>query len=1749
MSLKGSPRNWWKDKRQSSHPVIPNASRPQTAFPWTEDRDRDLSQIVEKAVLAAFESTAFKIAVASQVDPAFSRHQEKLSQIKTANLNLESVLQAHVEDLPVVLKGIEDHVTGLKIPDYGTEFADLVKRNEELERRIDEIKIPDLTEQLNAIVSNQGKFPDHTEQLNTIIVNQTKYVKAIEGRFTALETRIEDLDRKTSDLSEEVTNADLRSAIRFGEISNELQDRNTTLNNSIWEVQRELGKKTDALQRRVVGACEEMSKVVRASSEVLESLKTKVEEDDVFSAVEKLGSKAEFSEKATRRTLASISEKVAVLDTSTLSAQTSKLETIERGIGEFRKEAEAARNLASVSSKFLSANTTKIDTMASAVTKMSLLVESTNELCQEVSESQESNAESVKEDVEAVRMHVRSLDNMAVAHKRRLSEVGEMVKRTEGAIGKVDERFGGVEDHLRVLPECKDKLDSVEGSIVGLAKDAKPQKKVLDDLTAAIEEMRGNVDTALSSHTESLGAIQQTVSSTASRDGLSTALSDLQSKIEDKLSSHHETTSRATTEAVSEMRGNIEKSLLTHVDSLDAIHKTLSSAASQDVLSAALSNLQSSIENKISSSHEATTSEMGNLSSNLEKRFLTQNHELSSQTSKLQTPMDEILTELKSTKTLLDTHHNSRMDESTTVLTAIESSRTSHQETSTAIKSLIQEIQESSKDDEILLQIESWAQNGIAKQDAGIAGLRDMLGLSQARDEDLRDSLTGLNEVMRGAEETLSSMQVSVHDSRNDTTKNEERTRNTTSEVQSKIDDLATNIKDFSNNIENQLQLNATALSNLDEFCTDNADALSKGILDIRKDVSPMIELVGGVAEIKALCRDLPKLEDIGKLNGAMMEMGNETRDVVLAKAEHLTSDIGKLASALAKIIERLQTAEKAHAEILTTVNATSTNVIGVQDVLKSVEDGHSTSFDGLKTDISAFSAEFRKENAELETGLKTELQALRQDVEDVMTAVSEASAQSIKTHTTALDRLAADTKVMRDGIITQCEETGTVILGSLEKAREAILEEVGGSKTVVEKAMLETTSNVKDVLQAVSKSESENLKMHQLISRAVAAESTIIQEKIVTAADQSRESLSAKMESNQERSTSDLSNATDELRKDVAAMQTTIAESREVLNSLQSVETNLTKQIDNVSANVNKASKGLSLDIKTGLSTLVEKHELISGTIKEDSKNLSELIVKGSMEMGGAIIAAKDATTSEIRGSNASLDEKLTSNEKNLSLGLSGLGREVTKGFADAVSMTESHRKTVLEALETSSLTIREATEESNADGVERLSKDIGARFEKVSTDHKATLEALQSERQSITAYIDRATELNKSATDALLHPIQENQQSLEALHKLACETTTSFNLVADDRKKTDGLVEMVIKAVEQQEKTITASVEKVQDAVVGSVRDMGLSLEKSITKEGEVNKESGETRSAILKGLMVDVIGAVKEEAQTTRKSTETIKTGIEESKSTLEKRIDTGFSNQSTENKASFKVLDTHISTLSSAIKNEAETTKARIETLETRILEEVQKTDTALQSSLSTLRTVLNQAQQTTSETHTSILSDIHTLSTSLSLLNTTITNLPPSLKAIDAAVRVNSAAIARVDKAVLESSSQVKSEIHTSLSSLSSQLDDDLQETARRVRGIAEYEIPRLEALAKRQRDALEVIGGRVIGTSKKFGEMVANVGKGSGGGGGGLNGGLDKSEILGLSMSGRLRGGSNASSTRSKDSGYRMGAFESGGRM
>ncbi|OWP00330.1 hypothetical protein B2J93_3741 [Marssonina coronariae] len=682
MSMKGSPIGWFKEKRQSSYSGSPNARRPATALPLGEDRD--MAKTVEQAVLAAFASDAFKMAVASQVDPAFARHQERLNQIRTTNLNLESTLQSHVEDIPELLETIQNHLTSLVIPDYRQDLDSLGVGQEKLERKLDDLEVP-----------------EHGRQLSDIASAQSQLLKTLESRFDGLASRIDEFDRKLGELEGSVVSADLRSAIRFGEISNELQDRNTTLGDRLWGVEREMGKKVDALQRKVVAACEEVGKSVRSTHEAVELVHAKLDEDDVLAAVNKGNSRAEFSEKAFRRSIAAIQDKVANFDASVISSQTARLEVIERGVSDFKKEAEAARNLASVSSKFLSANTSKLDNIAAAVGKIQITVDSTSESCQEVSESLEQNASSIKEDVEAVRMHVRALDSLAVSQGKRLSEATNSVTRMEStliernatAISRLEDlesSISRVEDGLKPLSAHTMKLENLQTNLAGATKEIKPHRAILDDLTSILSELRSNVDTAISSHSESLETIQQKVCDTSKVDLLASSLSQMQSQIEQKISSSLESTSRSTIEQINSHMGVVDLKLQAGFNSVTE-----------------------------HASHHAEKS-VGSIT--------------------------ELLQQVRSTQAYLGNEKAEISEQFRSMRELVEANQAAHKEDAISTRQLLQDAHEASKDDEILLQIESWTEKCISKQAAEIASVKEILESSRGHGEVLDKSIADLGE-------------------------------------------------------------------------------------------------------------------------------------------------------------------------------------------------------------------------------------------------------------------------------------------------------------------------------------------------------------------------------------------------------------------------------------------------------------------------------------------------------------------------------------------------------------------------------------------------------------------------------------------------------------------------------------------------------------------------------------------------------------------------------------------------------------------------------------------------------------------------------------------------------------------------------------------------------------------------------------------------------------------------------------------
>ena len=2037
MSMRGSPINWWKEKRQSSHTGIPHANRPQTAFPWNEDHD--ISKIVEQAVLAAFESNAFKIAVASQVDPAFSRHQEKLNQLKTTNLNLESTLQAHVEDLPVVLKGIEDQLTRVVIPDYRHSLDTLALGQESLEKKVNEIHIP-----------------DHSDELNEIVSGQARFLKSFESRLSALESRIEDLDRKTGDVDEAVVNADLRSAIRFGEISNELQDRNTTLNNSIWEVQRELGKKTDALQRRVVGACDDMGKSIRASAETIETMRAKLDEDDVLAAVNKVSSRAEFSEKALRRSITAIQDKVSGLDTSAIPVQVAKLETIERGMSDFKKEAEAARNLASVSSKFLSANTSKLDSMASAVGKMHLMVESTNEICQELSESQEVNAGSIKEDVEAVRMHVRSLDNLGVSHARKLSDAYSILTRTEGAVVAFDAAVIGrlgdlassaenIEERLRPLSSHSTKLEGLETSLTALIKDSKPQKATLDDLAKTLSEMRSNVDTVLSSHTDSLSTIHQTVSNTTSKDGLSKELSNLQSSIEKKISASHETASQSAVEAIT-----------THVGSLDR---------------------------------------------KLQSGFQTLKEDTESRAQQLHSPVSQILEEVRSNKALFETEKAEIREEFNTTKTAIELSRSELGVDALAIKRMIQDIQETSKYEEILLQVESWGQSCISKQAAEVASAKELLESSRGRDESLQKSVDGLNEksaeistflksgklesastthelgalkrllenesktsstIKHLAQQNASSLATayegilsldtklttnsdaihssiqdvqttfskdildatttlttSMHDdvadlkadlsSRVSTSTNvlraeiksidlattssalealkievetsakrgEEWTRSVAEDVKSaiedKIVDLGRDVKDFGNTIGKDLQLNNAALENFKELSMSNSAALTSNLKTLQQTVDPIAEVVDGVSATAVVVKDIDAVtkenketlstmreslaasikktdaylselksvveaggektlqavqdshtvlidiqksskEESAKANSGIEGLDSalsniartskETEAAILASAAGISadilavkSDLGGVSSALTKVEEHAAKSAEGQREVLSAVQGSSTDFDGLQKSLKRVEGSITSRISEVSKALETTSHDSKEAHAATLSALTSESQAVRDTLatesektiksraseleevkdaietgskstrEDLLNAVGgvgqaiqvskdelaelvrlngskldTAATTSGKRQEETLSALQTESKTTRDSIKNETEKALAALVISLDATKKSIISEVTGVRDTLSANNDAITSKVQEASDTVIKMAAENIESQStifstlrqdlenmkevLIAESQACKVAVLEDLAVvkTENQEARDAISGVVKEGNlkfDDAAADAMNMCKEViasveaqsrvlfdtmkteLKDVsgtveAAKETTVAEIQKaktghdekvgavkvaLLGSLDGVKRDLSEESSKSRKDLVERIEKLTKDIDAGISQAASTHEAALQTMKENNTTLSDLILHESTNTNAAIVTARDLTTSELQQYRTSVDEKLDSVEQILSgkvtetngIITQEIGHLASKAyknhkdtleeikltseiFSTGVGSAESnikdtikelsqeaekHRETIQEAVKLATetcLTGLDRTELHLEDTIKELSSNIDAASHKSTLNHTTTLDAISLTGTTLTKHIttevSTSTASHTASSQSLLTSLTTAQSTLDTLQTttttLSTDTAAHFSSATSARKKADKKAEAntdtILEAIRQQGKTTSSSVDAVQKVILTGVQNLNSSLEGyiersiskfssdmiEIAKSGleDVKSENVEMRK-VVDGKMEGLMGSVKEEGDLTRISTK----AIEAHTSNLSSQLSKGFTDLATQNKSTSSALNTHVSTLSSAIKDEAETTQARVETLHSRVLDEVQKTDTALRTSLTTLKSSIDHS-------------------------DTKLEALIPSLKAIDAAVRVNSAAIARVDKAVLESSSQVKSEIHSSITSLSSSLDEDLSETSRRVRGIAEFEIPRLEVLLRRQRDAVEVIGGRVIGTTKRFDEMVAGVGKGNGGGGG-----LGGSEILG--MSGRLRGGSNASSTRSKDSGYRMGAFESGGRM
>lgn len=526
MSLNGSRSvlNRWKKNRTQSGISTNSAppgttgttgtTRPTTSgglASWTEytpSSEEPFQKAVEEAVLNALNSDAFRNVIASQIDPvtaALSRQQEKLNALKASTLNLESSFSS----------------SNIK--------ATLDPALKPISQLIDEV--PDTEDEIESLVEGQKKI--------------LEILKSMDERLHGIDTKFEEFEEKITSLDGEIVNADLRSAIRFGELSNELQDRNKMLGERLWSVEGDLGKKIDGSHRKLFGMVEDLGKSSRNvinkvssmefdssssnSGKLDEMLNENSQMVDRMESLKKSVSKLEESqkniqstEKGLARNIQEVRDIVSSLNTSSLEHHSKRLDDIERSIITVRKELEGQGHLASIDSKLLSTNTSRLSTIIEQVTKINEIVESVNEHVSANDQSiHVSNSEKldtlastttiVKDTIDRVEQHVKTLNTSQFdAHRDKLTMIASMM--TSFAESMADIQDGVSKTTLALLPTNE------------VAK--------FDDLVSRLSDMRAELDARLEAQSNSLEDIhKQTVLpiDTKKLDDIATLLNNLQS--------------------------------------------------------------------------------------------------------------------------------------------------------------------------------------------------------------------------------------------------------------------------------------------------------------------------------------------------------------------------------------------------------------------------------------------------------------------------------------------------------------------------------------------------------------------------------------------------------------------------------------------------------------------------------------------------------------------------------------------------------------------------------------------------------------------------------------------------------------------------------------------------------------------------------------------------------------------------------------------------------------------------------------------------------------------------------------------------------------------------------------------------------------------------------------------------------------------------------------------------------------------
>ncbi|EHL01373.1 hypothetical protein M7I_2706 [Glarea lozoyensis 74030] len=563
MSFKGGIKQWRERNRQSSF-----LNRPKTAAP-DSDPDEELRKLFEGAVLGAFNSEAFCEAISSQVNPALTKQQEKLNQLKTANLNLESTFQIQIDRLIERLEPPLNHVISLKNPNYEDDFSSLfhgqhvfLERLEAIDQRFGTLEIPRYDDEMGKLLVGQQQLaksiqkhvdqrfdaiqiPNYDNQFKQLAAGQEELSRnlsqQLERRMEALETQLQEVEESVKNHHNELQESELRSALRFGELSNELQDRNTMLGNRLTETERGIGKKIDAQQRRVVGVCEELRNVSDGTQDRLSAIESaQAEFNDKMSSNEEvckktksisegIAAKMDKLDRGIRHDIDSLRENVAALDTSPIENLPRRLDAIDRASAEIRKELENQRSLAAVDSKMLSSTTARMDSISSNIANMSQALEAVDE---KISDESEHNLQIEKLDsidnkiswinnsVDKVHKRVGSLDiSMLADHTKNLEEIAATIATIEERTGNLDKSTTTQGVHLSELKSALKEVRTDQKR--GLDESVSSRKTTVDELRASILELQSHLDNELKSHNQKISGISEDIAALPSSASIS----------------------------------------------------------------------------------------------------------------------------------------------------------------------------------------------------------------------------------------------------------------------------------------------------------------------------------------------------------------------------------------------------------------------------------------------------------------------------------------------------------------------------------------------------------------------------------------------------------------------------------------------------------------------------------------------------------------------------------------------------------------------------------------------------------------------------------------------------------------------------------------------------------------------------------------------------------------------------------------------------------------------------------------------------------------------------------------------------------------------------------------------------------------------------------------------------------------------------------------------------------------------------